>query len=300
MSREEIAVTQTAGPAAVALGYFDGVHLGHRAVLGRAIAAARAEGLCPAAFTFTLPHGGAGKGKAILAPEEKLRRMGQMGVQAILCPPFEQFSALSPEAFVDEFLVGRLAARQVFCGGDFTFGVHKAGDAALLAKLCGARGIGTHVVPTCLYEGAPVSSTRIRAALTAGDIPLAEALLGQPYEIAFPVRHGRGLGRTLGFPTINQVYPADMLVPKSGVYVTRVWLEGAWRPAATGLGSRPTVDDSGLVTCETFIPDFAGDVYGDQIPVRFVRYLWGTQKYDTLDELTAMVRRAADEARAAG
>lgn len=281
---------------AAALGYFDGVHLGHRAVLGAAVNAARAAGLVPAAFTFTLPHGGAGKGKAILTPAEKLRRIRSLGVQQVLCPPFEAFSALSPRQFVADILVSRLDVRQVFCGQDFTFGARKAGDAALLGALCVEYGIQAHIVPTYCLGGAPVSSTRIRAALAAGDIPLAETLLGAPYGEEFPVAHGKGLGRTLGFPTINQSYPPGMLVPRQGVYVTRVLLDGQWRPAATGLGTRPTVDDSGLVTCETFIPGYEGDIYGESVPVRFVRYLWPTQKYDSVAQLAAMVQRAAAEA----
>lgn len=278
---------------AVALGYFDGVHLGHRAVLRAAVEAAHKQNLTPAAFTFTLPHGGAGKGRVILAPQDKLHRIRSEGVRQILCPPFEQFSSLSPLQFVQEILVGRLNAKEVFCGGNFTFGAHKAGDVPMLKALCSTAGVGTHIVPTCKYGGKPVSSTRIRSALEQGDIPLAQALLGHPYEVAFSVARGRGLGHTLGFPTINQTYPEGMLVPRLGVYITRVWLDGMWRPSATGLGTRPTVDNSGAVTCETFIPEYNGDIYGRQVPVQFVRYLWPTQKYDSLEALTDMVHRAA-------
>ena len=124
----------------------------------------------------------------------------------------------------------------------------------------------------------------------------AGAILGEPYCIDLPVRHGKRLGTALGFPTINQIYPDWMLLPRQGVYVTRVLLDGVWRPSATGLGTRPTVNGDG-VTCETFIPDFSGDIYGDRVPVRFCRFLWPTQKFGTLEELSAMVGRAAQAAR---
>ena len=128
------------------------------------------------------------------------------------------------------------------------------------------------------------------------DVETAGAMLGEPYCIDLPVRHGKRLGTALGFPTINQIYPDWMLLPRQGVYVTRVLLDGVWRPSATGLGTRPTVNGDG-VTCETFIPDFSGDIYGDRVPVRFCRFLWPTQKFGTLEELSAMVGRAAQAAR---
>lgn len=281
---------------AVALGYFDGVHLGHRAVLGAAVRCAAQQGLTPAAFTFTLPHGGAGKGKAILTQDEKLRRMAACGIEAVLCPAFEAFSALTPRQFVQEVLVGTLGAKHVFSGGDFTFGAHKSGNVEILQTLCSEYGVTAHIVPTALYEKKPISSTRIRAALEAGDVALAGALLGAPYVLDGAVRHGQGLGRTLGFPTVNLTYPAGMLMPKSGVYVTQTCVDGVWRPSATGLGARPTVSESGEVTCETFLPGFTGDLYDRHIQVRFVRWLWETKKYGDLAELTDMVNRAAEEA----
>lgn len=284
------------GDSAVALGYFDGVHIGHRAVLRAAVDAASRGGLTPAAFTFTLAHGGAGKGKAILTAREKLRRMEACGIETALCPPFEEFCMLSPEQFVDEVLVRALRAKQVFSGDDFTFGTHKSGNAALLRELCARRGVAAHIVPTCIEQGAPVSSTRIRRHLEAGEMERANELLGEAYAVTLPVRRGRGLGHTLGFPTINQTFPEEMTVPRLGVYVSETFLGGAWRPSVTGLGARPTVSDAGDVTCETFIPDFSGDVYGDTVQVRLRHYLWETKKYPSLDALADMVRRAAAEA----
>lgn len=290
----------TSSGSCVALGYFDGVHLGHRLVLARAVQEARARGCLAAVFTFAPPANGSVKGKAILTPAEKLRRMESLGIEAVLCPPFEAFCALSPEEFVDTVLIGCFGAKAVFCGENFTFGRGRAGNADTLRSLCAARGIAAETLPLMESGGAPVSSSRIRALLAGGDIPAANALLGEAYCIGLPVRHGRRLGRTLGFPTINQVYPAGMLLPRQGVYITRVLLDGRWQPGATGLGTRPSVEGGGAgagVTCETFIPDFAGELYDSAVRVRFCKFLWPTQKYDSLEALTAMVNRAARAAR---
>ncbi len=287
----------------VALGYFDGVHLGHRLVLARAVQEARARGCTPAVFTFAPPANPAGHGTARLTLLGKRRRLGALGIEAMLCPPFEAFCALSPEEFVRTVLVECLGARAVFCGENFTFGRGRAGSADTLRRLCAARGIAVQTLPLMENGGTPVSSSRIRALLAEGEIPAANALLGEAYCIDLPVRHGKQLGRTLGFPTINQVYPASMLLPRQGVYITQVLLNGQWLPGATGLGTRPSVAGGGTgadVTCETFIPDFAGELYGDIVRVRFCQYLWPTQKYASPQALANMVNRAADAARAWG
>ena len=151
--------------SAVALCYFDGVHLGHRAVIGAAVRAAGRSSLCPAVFTFELPAGNTLKGGRILSPAIKHARMKALGVHRVMEPPFTEFCNLSPEQFVDEVLVRCLNARAVFCGDNFTFGAQAAGDVPRLQALCAARGIAVHVVDMAEYAGKTVSSTRIRAAL---------------------------------------------------------------------------------------------------------------------------------------
>ena len=150
-------------------------------------------------------------------------------------------------------------------------------------------------MPLACWQGQVVSSTRIRAALAQGDMPAVNAMLAQPYAVSLPVRHGRGNGRQWGFPTINQVYPGGLLVPREGVYISRVTLaDGTVHPGATGLGSRPTVnDDAADVTCETFLPGFSGDVYGEAARLVLCRYLWPTRKFDSVDGLRQMVQQAA-------
>ena len=149
-----------------------------------------------------------------------------------------------------------------------------------------------------LYKGETVSATRIRAALAAGEMGEVAAMLGRPYSIDFEVRHGKGLGRTLGMPTINQVYPAGFQMPRLGVYVSRVQLDEHWLPSVTGLGSRPTVnDDPGSITCETFIPDFEGGLYGQKVTVELLDYIAESRRFESTGQLRAAVMAWAGEAR---
>ncbi|MGN0984247.1 MAG: bifunctional riboflavin kinase/FMN adenylyltransferase [Gemmiger sp.] len=286
--------------SAVALGFFDGVHLGHRRVLGAAVDCAGKNGLTAAAFTFRLPDSSNLKGGRILSPAQKHARIEALGIHEYMEPPFERFCALSTEAFVKDVLLDCFHAAELFCGDNFTFGAHAAGNVETLIELCRPYGIRVNVVDMALYGIQPVSSTRIRAALEEARLVDVNAMLGQPYAIDWPVTHGKGLGASrLGTPTINQNYPAGMLQPCPGVYVTRIWLQGRWWPAATGIGRRPTVDsENAPVTCETYVPGFAGDVYGQNPVLEFHRYLCPVRKFDSLEELAALIHRAADESTA--
>ena len=254
--------------SAVALGYFDGVHCGHRAVLGAAVECARAGGLTAAAFTFELPASSTLKGGRILSLPQKHVRVASLGVEEYQEAPFDEFRALTPEDFVQKVLVDCFNAKQLFCGDNFTFGARAAG---------------------------------IRAALEEGRLDDANAMLGTPYAIDWPVVHGKGIGSgKLGTPTLNQNYPAAALQPCAGVYLTRIYLDGQWRPAATGIGKRPTVDSSenAAVTCETFVPDFSGNVYGQQPVLEFHKYFCPVRKFNSMDELAALIHHAADESKA--
>lgn len=286
---------------AVALGYFDGVHCGHRAVMAAAVQYAAAHGCTPAAFTFALPEGQTLKGGRILSAAQKHARMADAGVEICLEPPFEAFRTLSPEQFVQQVLVQCLHAKAVFCGDNFTFGARAVGNVTLLRELCAKHGITVEIVPMAQYGGQAVSSTRIRAALEEGRVEDANAMLGAPYAIDWAVTHGKGVGSTqLGTPTMNQNYPAGTLQPCCGVYITRIRLGGRWYPAATGIGRRPTVDSAAdaAVTCESYVPDFCGDVYGEAPVLEFYKYLCPVRKFNSMDELAALIRHAAAESQA--
>ncbi len=278
---------------AVAMGYFDGIHMGHRTVIEGAVAWAKAHNASPAVFTFKLPAGSRMKGRRLISTQEKHRLVESLGAEHYLVPDFEDIRALSPEEFVRRIVEG-CSARALFCGENFTFGARAAGNPELLKKLCAPLGVEVVVLPIAQFEGKPVSSTRIRTALEGGDIPAANAMLGAPYSVSFPVQHGRGLGHTLGVPTINQIYPEGFQLPRYGIYITRTIIGGMAYPSATGLGTRPTVNsDESLVTCETFIPGFEGDLYSSDPTVEFYAYLCPSKKFDTLDELRECIRNAA-------
>ena len=288
----------SADGSAVAMGFFDGIHIGHRAVIEGAVAWANAHGAAPVVFTFRLPTDNKMKGKRLLSTEDKHALIASLGVENYLCPDFEEIKAMTPEQFV-QGIVRDCKAKALFCGENFTFGAKAAGNPDLLRKLCAPLGVEVVIVPMTQFEEKPVSSTRIRTALEGGDIPAANAMLGMPYAIRFAVQHGQGLGRTLGVPTINQLYPEGFQLPRYGIYITRTKIGGSWYPSATGLGTRPTVnDDASKVTCETFIPGFAGDLYGTDPVVEFHAYLSPSKKFDSLDELKACIHHAAQRAEA--
>ncbi len=280
-------------PLAAALGYFDGVHLGHRRVLDAAVQAARAGGMDSGGFTFVFGGENPIKGDAILSPAERRRRIGSLGIDWYYCPDYDSFCDLTPEQFVDEILIGRMNAAAVFCGDNFTFGQGGAGNVPLLQQLCGARGISVTVVEMALWQERPVSSTRIRELLRAGRVEQANALLGAPYALCEPVAHGKRIGGAkLGFPTINQRYQPGMLLPRSGVYITRASVNGRYYPAATGLGDRPTVNGTDI-TCESFLIGFDGNLYGDEVRLEFFRFLEPIRRFDSLDGLRDCIADAA-------
>ena len=189
--------------ACVALGYFDGVHLGHRRVLARTVEAARERGCTSAVFTFAPPLDRAVKGRAILTPEEKARRIAAMGVEHYVRPPFEEFCTLSPEAFVHDVLAVRFGAKAVFCGDNFTFGSRKAGNVDMLRRLCAAAGISVEIVPMVQREGAPVSSSRIRACLWKLRAPCWGSLTAS----TFPYVTASGWGLRWAFPPSTKSIP---------------------------------------------------------------------------------------------
>ena len=206
---------------AVAMGYFDGIHRGHRAVINGAVQWAKAHDAAPAVFTFRLPVENKMKGKRLLSTEDKHALIASLGVEYYLTPDFEEIRDLTPEQFVLG-IVRDCHARALFCGENFTFGAKAAGTPELLRQLCAPLGVEVVVVPMAQFEEKTVSSTRIRAALEGGDIPAANAMLGMPYAIRFAVQHGAGLGHTLGVPTINQLYPQGFQMPRRGIYLSLI------------------------------------------------------------------------------
>ena len=286
----------------VCIGAFDGLHLGHRALVRHAVARARALEVPAIALTFEpLPReyfAPDAPPPRLLSARAKARGLLELGVDQVGLLRFDaRMAGMSAEAFCRDVLAGRLDAREVWVGPCFRFGKGRAGDLALLREQGAVLGFEAGEIDPVQLDGDRVSSTRIRAALQAGDFALAERLLGRPYAIGGRVRRGRQLGRTLGYPTANLHF--DGVTPAlSGIYATRVHGAGldAW-PSVSSLGTRPTVDGVEPLL-EAHLFDFDGDLYGRRIEVEFVARLRDEEKFDTLAALTAQMHRDAEQARA--
>lgn len=290
-------------PTAVELGFFDGVHKGHAAVIGAATAhaatahAAQSEGMETAVVTFRrrpeLPGGPP-------APEITCRALKEQILQSLRADTvayldFEQVRDLSPSEFL-ELLCGWFDVRFVSCGFNYRFGKNAAAGARELKELCAARGIvAAEAAPVCV-DGGPVSSTRIRALLERGDAVSARRLMGRPFAFWAEVVHGRQLGRTLGTPTINQVPEAPQLFPRYGVYASRVELDGRLWPGVTSVGVKPTVEEHAQPSAETYIPGFSGDLYGRTLRVDLLEFLRPELRFGGLEALKAQMGRDTEQA----
>ena len=287
-------------PSAVALGVFDGVHVGHRAILGAAVAHARATGAPALACTFE-PNP-----LEVLQPEraplpittleERLELIGACGVDGTVVLTFtRELAAVEPEAFVKDVLVERLAARQVVVGFNHRFGRAARGDAALLRELGTRMGFTVDVIPPLMVDGAPVSSTAIRAALGRGDLDAAARMLGRPYTLPGTVVAGAGRGRTLGFPTAN-VAPGRPVLVAPGVYACTFEVGGQPRRAVVNVGVRPTFGEATLAV-EAYLLDFSGDLYGQTVRLVFVSRVREERRFPSVDALRAQIADDVETAR---
>ena len=288
----------------VALGFFDGVHRGHCALLRTAAGIARQTGAQAAAISFDAHPSALLSGRAtglLTTPAERLGLMQrECGVGELLLLPWNQDLMQLPwQRFVEEYLISRFAAVHVVCGADFRFGWRGAGTAQLLQDYCAAHGLGCTVVAQVKLDGVPVSSTLIRSLLARGALHDANALLGHPYCLTGRIVHGSALGRRLGFPTANLPLPQQLLRPRFGVYACRAVVDGTeTHPAVINLGVKPTVQQSGEAGVEAWLLDYDGDLYGHELRLDFIRYLRPERRFDSLEALRAEVHKNAAQARA--
>lgn len=289
----------------VAVGNFDGVHVGHAAIARRLVARAEATGVASVAVTFH-PHPSAilrpdAAPPALTTPRRRAELLAQLGVDAVVVQPADRaLLAEAPETFFTEMLVGRLGALGIVEGADFRFGAGRRGDVELLGALCAAAGIPLDVVPPVIDGAGAVSSSRLRRLLSAGDIASANRLLTACYRISGRVVEGAKRGRTLGFPTANLSAIATLL-PAGGVYAARVTVAddahaGSVWPAAVHVGPSVTFGAT-EPTVEAHLLGFRGDLYGTVVHVDFVERLRDTRGFSSVDDLVAQL--TADAARAA-
>ncbi len=289
---------------AVTIGAYDGVHLGHRALLGDLVARARAEHLSPVVVTFDRHPASVVRPEsapALLTDlDQKLELLASCGIERTMVIPFDRSRAdESAEEFVDEVLVDELGAKLVVVGQDFHFGHGRKGNVALLRELGVRDGFSVVGVELTGEDAAPVSSTRIRSLVAAGDVEGAAVLLGRPHEVRGPVVHGDGRGGPeLGFPTANVEVSTEIAHPADGIYAGYYLRpEGVRHKAAISVGRRPTFYDpsTASVLVEAFLLDFAGDLYGEPGRVAFVKRLRDERKFDSIEALKAqMARDVAD------
>ncbi|MDR3981992.1 MAG: riboflavin biosynthesis protein RibF, partial [Dysosmobacter sp.] len=277
----------------IALGFFDGVHLGHAALLRRTVEEAARRGVTPAVFTFDRPPKEVLTGTPcplINSPEDRkdlVRRL--FGIREVLMVPFDHEMMTTPwDDFVTNILVGRYHAVHLVAGHDHHFGHKNQGSPELLMEKCRELGLGCDIIPKVEVGGITVSSTYIRRLVEMGQIERANRFLGHPHVLTGTVRHGRGLGSSRLFPTANLIIPPHVLVPSHGVYVTRATLEdGSSYAAVTNVGTRPTVNSGSDITVEACLLDFEGDLYGKTLRVEFFQHLRDEIRFDSLDALKA-------------
>lgn len=288
----------------IALGFFDGVHLGHAALLRRTVEEAARRGVTPAVFTFDRPPKEVLTGTPcplINSPEDRkdlVRRL--FGIREVLMVPFDHEMMTTPwDDFVTNILVGRYHAVHLVAGHDHHFGHKNEGSPELLMEKCRELGLGCDIIPKVEVGGITVSSTYIRRLVEMGQIERANRFLGHPHVLTGTVRHGRGLGSSRLFPTANLIIPPHVLVPSHGVYVTRATLEdGTSYAAVTNVGTRPTVNNGSDITVEACLLDFEGDLYGKTLRVEFFQHLRDEIRFDSLDALKAQIAADADTTRA--
>ncbi len=278
----------------IALGFFDGVHRGHGALLRRAEERAKELDAVPAAFTFDAHPTQVILGQPsplLTTPAERADLMRRLyGTQEVIIARFDNdMMHMNWQDFVAELLIKRHAAAHLVVGHDYRFGYRGEGTPEKLKQFCTELGIGCDIIPPVEVDNIRISSSYIRTLVAQGEMERAMEFLGHPHTLTDQVRHGKKIGTRLGFPTMNLQIPAGSVVPAFGVYATRVWVNDKSYMAATNVGVRPTVEDNRPVTVEGSLMDFSGDLYGKTVRMEFYRRIRPEQKFASLDDLRARI-----------
>ena len=279
--------------SAVAIGKFDGVHLGHQRILSE-ILTQKQSGMQSVIFTFDPSPEiffGMNPSLELSTRDEKRRLFEQMGIDVLVEFPFNgKTAATLPEEFVIDILYKRLRARFVAAGTDLSYGAKGKGDFALLQTLADELGFETRKVDKIEMDGKIISSTLIRSMISQGHVEEAARFLGRPYSITGRIVHGRALGRRIGVPTLNQEPPTDKLLPPFGVYYSQVRVDGKIMKGMTNIGYKPTVSDENRITVETYLYGFSGDLYGESAEVDLLTYRRPERKFDSVEQLKATMQ----------
>ena len=281
----------------VALGFFDGVHLGHQALLAECVRLAQENAAQTAAITFQAHPQSlfSSQPPALLTTAGDREKLLQAyGIRQVhIYPVTEKVMSTGWESFLEQLL--EEGAAGFVCGSDFRFGHKGQGDAQKLQQFCARRGLPCAIVSQKLLDGVRISSTHIRGLLEEGRMEEAVRFLGHPHILTGKVVGGRKLGRTMGIPTANMLLPEGLLTPKFGVYACTATVDGRTYVAVTNIGTRPTVSGQG-VTVEPWLLDFSGDLYGKEIALQFHKFLRPERKFENLEALKAQIQKDAAEA----
>ena len=290
-------VPPSAEKTVLALGFFDGVHAGHAALLARVGEEAARRGAIPAVCSFSQGSGIKGDAPRLTSEEERLAAFREAGIMRVYLLDFSAVRDLSCEEFCESILVRGMNAAAVVCGFNFRFGRGGTGDAPTLARLLSAHGVSTLILDPVTHGEGAISSSLIRAAVEAGDMERARALLGRPFTLVGEVVHGKSLGRRIGFPTANLRVPQDVLLPAHGVYAVRVAVQGKDHCGIANVGVRPTVEEGASPNCEVHLFDGGADLYGKPISVRFYKHLRAEMKFESIAALCARIAQDVTEAK---
>ena len=278
---------------AVAMGKFDGIHIGHRRLLEE-ILRQKARGLDACVFTFDPAPAvlfGLSDGKELSTLEEKRRMFADMGVDILIEFPLNLETAATPaEGFVREYLCAKMRAEYIAAGEDISFGERDAGDARLLRTMGSELGFQTRIIEKVCVDGCEVSSTRIRTCVENGDMELVQKLLGSPYIVSGTVVQGNRIGRTIGFPTVNLQPEPGKLLPPNGVYYSRVLCGEEEFAAISNVGCKPTVTDERVMGLESYLYDFDRELYGQEISVELLAFRRAERHFENLEALQAQLK----------
>lgn len=279
---------------AAAIGKFDGLHMGHRRLLEE-ILARKKNGLAVCVFTFDPPPSvffGMSDGKLLSTREEKRLLFEKLGVDILIEFPLnEETAGMEPEVFAKKILADKMKVKFLAAGSDLSFGARGAGDAALLQALAPKLGFEVKTIDKVCLEGSVVSSTRVRRCVEQGDMNMVEKLLGMPYMTAGEVVTGNQIGRGLGFPTVNVLPKDNKLLPPCGVYFSKVFCKGAYYPAISNVGYKPTVTDTKVLGVESYLYDFNQMVYGEMVEVYLYEFYREEKRFENLEALKAQLRQ---------
>lgn len=281
-------------PIAVALGFFDGLHIGHTALISKMVLLAKENNIKSAVFTFNTHPGNAlhsvSPQKMLTDNADKAKLIELLGVDYLIIVPFcKSFQDLTPREFVQNVLVNSLKAKIICVGEDYRFGAKASGDVKTLVELAKEYDLKVSITEKITYNGEKVCSSYIRKLIADGDIPKANELLGYDFSIKQKVVSGKQLGRIIGIPTLNQNIPENRLIPRLGVYATYVKLNDKLIPAVTNVGLRPTVDNKNLINLETHLIEEDVNLYNENIRVYYLKLLRSVKKFANTDELVAQI-----------